>query len=256
LKILNLRLKNTIFCILTFILFACLVENSVFSQSKEREYWPTNGWKSSTPEVQGMDPAKLEMAVEFIENRLPDAYSLLVVRNGYLVFEKYFRRGSPEKVSVIHSVTKSVTSALIGIALDKGYLDALDQKLIEFFPEYNTSKLDPVKKKISLKHLLTMSAGFRWDDWGSTMFLWYRSWEKLKYSIQLPLENNPGDVFNYNTSLSHMLSIILSKSTNSTTLEFANRSFFEPLCAYALGSDQGSAYALGSDQGRTPANRE
>jgi CubicO group peptidase (beta-lactamase class C family) len=165
-KILNVSFRKIIFCILTFILFPFLTESAVYAQPKEREYWPTSEWKSSSPEKHGMDSAKLAIAVEFIENRLPDAYSLLVVKNGYLVFERYFRKGSPERRAVIHSVTKSVMSALIGIALDKGYLNSVDQKIIEFFPEYFTDELDPRKKEISLKHLLTMSAGFRWNDWG------------------------------------------------------------------------------------------
>jgi len=159
-KILNLGFRKIIFCILTFILFAFFTENSLYAQPKKREYWPTSGWKSSTPEMQGMDSAKLLVADEFIQNRLPDAFSLLVVRNGYLVFEKYYRWGGPERYAVVHSVTKSVTSALIGIALEKGYLNSVDQKLTEFFPEYIIDDLDPRKKEIRLKHLLTMSAGF------------------------------------------------------------------------------------------------
>jgi CubicO group peptidase (beta-lactamase class C family) len=165
-KIFILSFRKKIFCILTFFLFAFLTENAVGEQPKEREYWPTSGWKTSTPEEQGMDSAKLLIADEFIQNRLPDAFSLLVVKNGYLVFEKYYSWGSPEKYAVVHSVTKSVTSALIGIALDKGYLNSVDQKLVEFFPEYITDESDPRKKEISLRDLLTMSAGFRWNDRG------------------------------------------------------------------------------------------
>jgi CubicO group peptidase (beta-lactamase class C family) len=228
-KILNVSFKKIIFCFLTFILFTFLNENLLYAQPKEREYWPTSGWKSSTPKMQGMDSAKLLIAVEFIQNRLPDAYSLLVVKNGYLVFEKYFRNGSPERVAVIHSVTKSVMSALIGIALDKGYLNSVNQKLIEFFPEYITDELDPRKKEIRLKHLLTMSAGFRWNDRGSIFMGWYYSPDWGQFTIQLPLENNPGDVFNYNSSISHLLSIILSTSTKISTLDFANKNLFLPL---------------------------
>jgi CubicO group peptidase (beta-lactamase class C family) len=125
-KILNTYSRKIIFWILTFILFAFLTDNSLYAQPKEREYWPTSGWKSSTPELQGMDSAKLLIADEFIQNRLPDAFSLLVVKNGYLVFEKYYAWGSPEKYAVVHSVTKSVMSALIGIALDQGYLKSVD----------------------------------------------------------------------------------------------------------------------------------
>jgi hypothetical protein len=99
-KIFNLICSKKIFCILTFFLFAFLAENAVCEQPKKREYWPTSGWKTSTPEQQGMDSAKLIIADEFIQNRLPDAFSLLVVKNGYLVFEKYYSWGSPEKYAV------------------------------------------------------------------------------------------------------------------------------------------------------------
>jgi CubicO group peptidase (beta-lactamase class C family) len=195
-KIFNLSSRKKIFCILLLSLSAFMTENAVCEQPKNREYWPTGGWRTSTPEMQGMDSAKLMIADEFIQNRLPDAFSLLVVKNGYLVFEKYYSWGNPEKYAVVHSVTKSVTSALIGIALDKGYLKNVDQKLIEFFPEYITDDLDPRKKEISVRQLLTMSAGFRWNDRGPEMRNWYTSSNWAKFTIQLPQENNPGDVFN------------------------------------------------------------
>ena len=229
-KIFIFSFRKILFCILAFSLFAFVTENAVGEQFKEREYWPTKGWKTSIPEKQGMDSAKLLMADEFIQNRLPDAFSLLVVKNGYLVFEKYYSWGSREKYAEVHSVTKSFTSALIGIALDKGYLNSVDQKLVDFFPEYITDESDPMKKEISLRHLLTMSAGFKWNDWGPSMRKWlYFSPDWVKSAIQLPQENNPGEVFNYNSSTSHLLSAILSKSTETSTLDFAKQYLFVPL---------------------------
>jgi CubicO group peptidase (beta-lactamase class C family) len=228
-KIFYLSCRKIVFCILTFFLVAFLTDNAVCEQPEKWEYWPTSGWRSSTPEMQGMDSAKLLIADEFIQNRLPDAFNLLVVKNGYLVFEKYYSWGSADKYAVVHSVTKSVTSALIGIALDKGYLRSVDQKLTEFFPEYITDELDPRKKEISLKHLLTMSAGFRWNDRGPVMRSWNTSSNWAKFTIQLPQGKNLGDVFNYNSSTSHLLSIILSKATKTSALDFAKRNLFEPL---------------------------
>ncbi|MEE4601815.1 MAG: serine hydrolase [Desulfobacteraceae bacterium] len=228
-RIFNLKCKNKISCILIFFFLAFFNENAVCKQIKTREYWPTGDWKASAPEQQGMDSAKLLIADEFIQNRLPDAFSLLVVKNGYLVFEKYYSWGSPEKIAVVHSVTKSVTSALIGVALDRGYLDSVDQKLIDFFPEYVTDDLDPRIKEISLKHILTMRAGFSWNDRGPVMRDWYTSEDWAKFTIQLPLGTNPGDKFNYNSSISHLLSIILTKSTKTSTLDFAKQNLFEPL---------------------------
>ena len=228
-KIFNSSCSKKIFCIIIFSLFSFLIENAVCEQPKKRKYWPTSGWKTSTPEQQGMDSDKLMIADEFIQNRLPDAFSLLVVKNGYLVFEKYYSWGSPDKYAVVHSVTKSVTSALIGIALDKGYLNSIDQKLIEFVPEYITDELDPRKKEIRLKDLLTMSAGFRWNDRGPSMRNWYLSSDWVKFAVQLPQDHDPGDVFNYNSSTSHLLSVIISKSTKTSTLDFAKQNLFEPL---------------------------
>ena len=95
-KIFNLNCRNKIFCILIFCFFAFFIENAVCKQPKKREYWPTGGWKTSIPEQQGMDSAKLLVADEFIQNRLPDAFSLLVVKNGYLVPE---RKGGVLRVS-------------------------------------------------------------------------------------------------------------------------------------------------------------
>jgi CubicO group peptidase (beta-lactamase class C family) len=228
-KVINVRAQRTLYFVFAFMLLAVSIANSAFAQTQDRDYWPTSGWKISTPEMQGMDSEKLSVADEFIQERLPDAFSLLVVRNGYLVFEKYYSWGSPDKYAVVHSVTKSVTSALIGIALNKGYLNSVDQKLIEFFPEEITDDLDSRKKQITLRHLLTMSTGLRWNDRGPVMRAWYTSPNWAKFTIQLPQEKNPGDVFNYNSSASHLLSIILSKSTKTSTLDFARQNLFEPL---------------------------
>ena len=176
-----------------------------------------------------MDFAKLSIADAFIRERLPDAYSLLVVRNGYLVFEKYYSLGGPDKYEPIHSVTKSVTATLIGIALEKGYLKNVDQKITDCLPAYFTDDLDPGKKKITIEHLLTMSAGFKWYDWGSDLYDFLWSEDPARYAINRPLVNDPGTVFTYNSSISHLLSVILTNATVNTTLDFADQHLFRPL---------------------------
>jgi len=91
--------------ILTILLFTFLTVNphcALCDQLNNRVYWPTAGWRTSTPAMLGMDSAKLLRADAFVRERLPDAYSLLVVRNGYLVFEKYYSLGGPDKYELIH----------------------------------------------------------------------------------------------------------------------------------------------------------
>jgi hypothetical protein len=111
-------------CHLVLVLFILWTSSltPVWAAPPQRDYWPTVDWRISFPEAEGMDSHKLLKVIPFIVNNLPDIQSLLMVRNGYLVFENYYGLGMPNRQDTIHSVTKSVTSALVGIARDKGLL--------------------------------------------------------------------------------------------------------------------------------------
>ena len=107
-----------------------------FSQSAvDRNYWPTDEWQTSTPEEQGMKSAILnEMMVKIEENNIL-IDSLLIVKNGYLILEEYPRSVYvQDDRHIIHSATKSFTSALVGIAIAEGYIDSVDEKLIDLLP--------------------------------------------------------------------------------------------------------------------------
>src|SRR5690242_20409429 len=100
------------------------------SKPERRDYWPTAGWRTATPEAQGMDAATLQKLHEHVVAKLPHIRSLLVVRHGYLVFERYYQGCGPDDNHEVASVTKSFLSALVGIALGQGYLASLDQKML------------------------------------------------------------------------------------------------------------------------------
>ena len=134
-----------------FILWAALL-TPVEAVTPQRDYWPTENWRISTPEAQGMDSAKILKVIPFIVNNLPDIQSLLVVRNGYLVFENYYGPGMPDRQDTVHSVTKSVTSALIGIARRQKLLTDLNQTLPDFFPAHFDDRTDPAKRKNRADH--------------------------------------------------------------------------------------------------------
>ncbi len=161
-------------------------------------------------------------------------HSILVVRHGYLVLERYYGGYTRNVAHAVQSVTKSVTSALIGIALDTGALASLDQPVVAFFPEYVTPALDPRKREITIRHLLTMTSGLQWEEADPTtrtgaVQRWRESSNQVKYVLELPLAQPPGTAFNYNSAGSHLLSAILTKATGMRTLEFANRQLFDPL---------------------------
>jgi len=101
--------------------------------------------------------AKIRAAVEKL-------LGLLVIKNGQLVAEGYFNGGSRERKAPLQSVTKSYTSALVGIALDRGCLSSIDHKMLEFFPKQAERITDPRKRQITVRHLLQMRGGYPWEE--------------------------------------------------------------------------------------------
>jgi CubicO group peptidase (beta-lactamase class C family) len=199
------------------------------SQPPQRDYWPTNTWQTTSSETQAMDSSVLGDMHQYIIEQLPHVRSALVVRHGYLVFEKYYQGYDETFDFEVASVTKSITSALVGIALQKGYLQSLDQRVIDSFPEYMTSGLDPQTNEITLKQLLTMTAGFDWSE--ETAWKWPVQNDWLEFSIRMPAlpKTPPGQKFAYNTPSVHLLSGVLTKATQTSMLEFADRYLFQPI---------------------------
>ena len=183
-------------------------------------------WAFSTPEAQGLNPQRLSDAFNQA-GQLGFVHSLLIVRNGFLVAERYFNGYDANDAHNVRSVSKSFISALVGIALREGFLHNLDQKILDFFPEYVTPGMDPRKYDITIQHLLTMTAGF--DHEHNLFFQIYNSANWIQTTLQLPLLYDPGERFLYNTFETHLLSGILTKATGMSTLEFAQTHLFEPL---------------------------
>ncbi len=185
----------------------------------ERDYWPTNEWRSSVPEKQGLDPAVLENLTKYVQENLPRTRSVLAVRHGYLVYERYFY-GEPNAAREIYSATKGILSALVGIAMQEGYIKGLDQKMMDFFPELAKDEINPEVNKITIRHLLTMSDGLANSEMGSYI---------SASTLSAALRNEPGKEFFYNCLSPHILSMIITKTTGLTALDFGVKHLFEPL---------------------------
>ena len=160
---------------------------------------------------------------------------MLVVHNGYLIFERYFTPilYDVDNTHIIYSCTKSVTSALIGIALDNGYIDNTSQLLVDFFPDLYIDNLDSRKETITLEDILTMTSGLEWDeeryDEPNDYFGMTDSDNWVQYVLNKTMVADPGTAFYYNTGESHLLSAIINRTTGMTTLAFAIQNLFEPL---------------------------
>ena len=216
--------------------------------------WPTRGWSVSTPEAQGMDSRRLEQAAAEMNQNGPTRYSMLVVRNGQLVFERYFHGSFQGDSNNIKSMSKSILSVLMGIAIEEGSVRGTDQKLYEFFPEYFRSSDDARKWDITLEHLLTMTAGFRWAENTSISDECFRSQNWIKWVIESPLTDTPGTRFNYSTGLTHLGSGILTRRSGMSTRAYAESRLFSPLgmVCYRWSQDPQGYYFGGSEVWITP----
>ncbi len=158
---------------------------------------------------------------------------IVVIRKGYIAYEGYSNGFGPDDTFHVASVTKSITSALIGIAIDKGYIKSVDEKVLTFFPEYPCGANDFLKRAVTIRHLLTMTAPFAWKTSDKIRFepldrlRRQRDW--VTYILNLLGQNGPLGRFQYCTAGPHLLSAILSKATGMPAREFANQHLFRPL---------------------------
>ena len=201
----------------------------------ERSYWPTDTWRESLPEEQGLDLNLLHKADQYIRAKFPNVQALVIIKNGYLVYERYFSKDN-NPYSNIMSVTKSVTSALIGIALKENFIRHIDQSITDFLSEYVKMDSDPIIHRITIRHLLTMTSGFYFPSGGAIYRgagmlgqRMYRSENWVRFIMDLPVKNIPGEVFEYKNVDSHLLSAILTKVTGKNALDFAHTYLFKHL---------------------------
>ena len=201
------------------------------------EYWPTEGWRTSTPEEQDMDSAQLDQVMVYLDENNLDIHSVVIVRNGYIVLEEYPGVGYDQnRTHELRSVTKSFVSALIGIAIEKGFIIGVDETMVNLFPNRTIKNLDERKESITLEHILTMKAGFEWNEWKYAYSDPRNHYVKaissnnlIQYVLDLPMATDPGVVWNYNGGTSDLLSALITESTGYDTLNFAQEFLFGPL---------------------------
>jgi CubicO group peptidase (beta-lactamase class C family) len=200
----------------------------------QRDYWPTAGWRTAAPADQGMDPEVLGGLDRQVADQYPQVRSLLVVRHGYLVYEHYWQGMTSRDGDNTYSATKSVVSALVGIALGEGKLKGLDQPVGELLARHLPPNADPRLAQVTLEQLLTMTSGLAGDDPSlggdpnvSQRQAASRDW--VGHILGRRLATNPGTSFAYSSATSHLLSAVVADATGQSTLAFARVRLFGPL---------------------------
>lgn len=195
-------------------------------------YWPTEEWHTRSPEAAGLDPAQISQTITAGYKALN---GIVIVKQGFIVFERYYNGHTASSPNHVASVTKSVLSTLIGIAESLGLLPDLNQPVLDFFPDYPAFAKDLKKRSVTIRHLLTMTAPFPWNinksGTASTEPLdrMRRQSDWAQYCLKhLGLKGQHG-AFHYSNASAHLLSTILTRITGQSTLAFANEHLFGPI---------------------------
>ena len=253
------------------VLFILLCTTNMFTNASEKF-----SWQIATPESKGLDSKILRnLHKEFEELKHGYINSFIVIKRNAIVFEEYYdidyaeltKDKKDEQIRIleknygvhanpmynyfnpewhpyykdtdlhtIQSVTKSVTSALLGIAIDKGYISDIDSKIVDFFPDYASNFKDKKKQSITIRNLLIMSSGMKWDesthaytDPRNDAANMENSEFWLEYILSASMDSAPGDEFNYNSGITILLSQILEQATGESVEIFAKKYLFNPL---------------------------
>jgi len=213
----------------------------------ENSYWPADDWITTTPEAQGMNSNLIDEMYDFISNYNLNIQSILVSRHGFIVNESYLYNGEVieeqrfitsssgitrknRTLHVLYSCTKSIVSLLIGIAIEKGYINGVNETFFGIFPDkWKPSYGDEMKKNITIEDLLTMRSGLQWNEVFDAFSNWWTENISLDYVLQKSLESPPGSDFEYSSGNVQLLSAIIQNKTGMKTSEFARQNLFTPI---------------------------
>lgn len=178
-----------------------------------------------------------ELTDKIISGEYKNIHNLLILKNNQLVYEKYF----PEKIFAgypesfyrdnyhrTYSVTKTVVSALIGIAIDKKYIESVNDPVFKYFPGY-PQHMTKDKEGLQIKHLLTHTSGIQWDENGNDMALMGSSKDRIQFFLERSLVDQPGEQFSYCSGGLNVLGEIIEKQTGMRLDQFAYETLFVPL---------------------------
>jgi CubicO group peptidase (beta-lactamase class C family) len=194
---------------------------------------------ATAPAVSGLDRDLVAAGIARIEAGVyGDVHSLLVYLDGQPVVEEYFHGTGPATRMSIESVTKSISSVLVGLAMEEGTLPlGIETPVLELFPEYTSiENPGPLKDSMRIRHVLTMTAGLAWDEWTLEYQHPLNSWNRLLaapdwtcFVLDQPMVAPPGSQFVYNTGASLLLSRVIEQATGASAAEYADQRLFAPL---------------------------
>jgi len=239
-------LKIFIIVSLSFFIFSCVVgkEEELYNIPESKN----DGWAVAGLRDVGINQNVIEnMLIKIDEEFYKNIHSIIIVKNGKLVFEGFYKKNlsyvddyvnnTDIEIHAMFSVTKSIVSVLTGIAVEKGFIKDIYQKVYPLFTEYDDFKhWNENKSKVIIKNFLTMRHGYDWDeltypysDSRNSYNKMYQSNDWVKYVLDLKMPYTPGTVFAYSSGASHTIGKLIGNSANTTVEDFAYKNLFKPL---------------------------
>lgn len=210
-------------------LFACGESTVRFQPDPKLDIDLSEAWREASVEEVGGSTEIVALALE--DARANDRLtSLLVAKDGYLVVEEYYATASELSLLDVRSVTKSIVSALTGIAVAGGEIRDVEAPAADYLDEV-VDEIDPAKRRILVEHLLAMTSGLEWDEPNGlgSYLRWVASRDPDAYVLENPLVATPGSVFNYNSGAAHLLGVVVREATGLDLPELADQTLFEPM---------------------------
>jgi len=241
------------FLILVIFINYCSIENESITpyyikQGKyQGEYYPSLEWRECSPEEVGMNTERLKDVYNYAINPKIKTQALLIIRKGYIVFELYLNEFSKNTRHYSYSVAKSFSSALIGIAYDRGYIKDLNSKIINYYKDYEDLFDSEYKRNITIKNILTMTSGIEWDEEdydypeNDVWKMIDEADDYFDYILSKPMRYKPGTDWNYSSGDSMLLSNVITISTGKSPFEFAKENLFNKIGINNISWEQDEA---------------
>lgn len=196
-------------------------------------YWPTAAFRTADPADLGMDANTLEAAATFAPSGSSNQ-AIVVVRHGYIAFERYFGSFTATTKHESYSMAKSFSSALVGIAIDKGLLASTEERLCQYYSEWDCADSSDPRSRITVAHAMNIATGLDWhEDWRTgaqgTNDVYLAGNNMLDYVLSKPAATEPGTTIRYSTGDPSLLSGVLQSVTGKTAFAFAEEVLLAPL---------------------------
>ena len=232
-------IKDTLFFLALLLLHVGYIYYYSTSLGSKRVHLDAIQWNPAAPEEQGIHPNRLQRAEKYIDSRLPAARSLIIIKNGSTILEKYYWKGGPQETDYLHSLNSAVLELLVGVALQENMLISVAQPLADFFPAWFAQK--PVQKgrSLTIDTLLQVQAPLLWGDDTPEYWQLFYAQDKISASLDALFARDDTTHQAANSAAAFLLSEIIQQASGKDIFAFADQYLFAPIGITTYGGDPG-----------------